>query len=73
MRGTAAAVVVIGLVFAILELGFWLGASFAIPGVLNRLGFVPVAAANLIAAVGVGLFLISTHRRDLIGRAGPQG
>jgi hypothetical protein len=65
--------IVIGLVFAILEVGFWLGASIAIPGVLERLGLVPVAVANLIAAVGVSLFLVSTHRRELIGRAGPKG
>ena len=57
--------VVIALVFAILELAFWLAASIAIPGVLGRLGVLPVAAANLIAAVGVALFLVSTHRPDL--------
>ena len=57
--------VVIALVFAILEAGFWFGASVAIPGVLERLGMVPVAIANLLAAVGVGLFIGSTHRADL--------
>jgi len=57
--------VVIALVFLILEVGFWLGASAAIPGVLDRLGVLPVAAANLLAAVGVGLFLVSTHRGHL--------
>jgi hypothetical protein len=59
---------VITVVFAILEIAFWLGASVAIPGVLDRLGVLPVAAANLIAAVGVGLFLVSTHRGHLWGR-----
>lgn len=58
---------VIGLVFAIIETVFWLGASVAIPGVLDRLGVLPVAAANLLAAVGVGLFLVSTHRGHLWG------
>lgn len=61
--------IAIALVFAILEVGFWLGASVAIPGVLERLGVVPVAAANLIAAVGVGLFLASTHRSEIWRRA----
>jgi hypothetical protein len=58
---------VIGLVFAIIETAFWVGASLAIPGVLDRLGVLPVAAANLLAAVGVGLFLVSTHRGHLWG------
>jgi len=63
--------IVIGLVFLILEVGFWLGASVAIPGVLQRLGVIEVAAANLLAAVGVGLFLVSTHRGHLWGLAKP--
>ena len=53
---------VIGLVFGIFEVGFWIAASVAIPGVLDRIGHLPVAAANLIAAVGVALFFIITHR-----------
>ncbi len=52
---------VIGVVFVVLELGFWIGASLRIPGVLERIGVLPVAAANLLAAVAIGLFL-STHR-----------
>ena len=59
--------VVIGLTFAIIETVFWIGASVAIPGVLDRLGLLPVAAANLFAAVGVGLFLGSEHRAHLWG------
>src|SRR5262245_27659293 len=59
---------VIGLVFAALELGFWNGASVVIPGVLERIGVLPVAAANLFAAVGVGLFLVTTHRPEVWGR-----
>ena len=66
-------ILVIALVFATLEVAFWVGASVAIPGVLDRLGLVPVAAANLVAAVGVGLFLVTTHRRDLMGRRRPKG
>jgi len=61
--------VVIALVFTIIEVAFWLAASVVAPGVLDRLGILPVAAANLIAAVGVALFLVSTHRPDLWRRA----
>lgn len=62
---------VIALVFVILEVVFWLGASVAIPGVLDRLGLLSVAAANLLAAVGVGVFIASTHRGHLWGRVKP--
>jgi hypothetical protein len=61
-------VLVIGLVFVVLEVLFWIGATVAIPGVLERLGMLPVAAANLLAAVGVGLFLVSTHRPEVWAR-----
>jgi hypothetical protein len=56
---------VIGFVFVALEAGFWIGSSVLIPGVLDRIGVLPVAIANLLAAVGVGLFLVSTHRPEL--------
>lgn len=56
---------VIALVFLVLEVGFWLAASVAIPGVLRRLGALPVAAANLLAATGIALFLAFTHRPEL--------
>ena len=59
---------VIGLVFVVIEALFWIGATVAIPGVLERLGMLPVAAANLLAAVGVGLFLVSTHRPEVWAR-----
>lgn len=58
-------VFVIGFVFLVLEAAFWLAATVAIPGVLGRLGALPVAAANLIAATGIALFLAFTHRPDL--------
>jgi len=64
-------VFVIGVVFVILEIAFWLGATVAIPGVLGRLGVLPVAAGNLLAAVGVGLYLAFTHRGHLWGPAKP--
>jgi hypothetical protein len=53
---------VIAFAFIVLELGFWLGTQLALPGVLMRIGVLPVAAANLLAAVGVGLFLVISHR-----------
>jgi hypothetical protein len=56
---------VIGLVFIILEAGFWLAASAVIPGVIERLGALQVAAANLFAAVGIAAFLVFTHRPDV--------
>ena len=56
---------IIGLVFVALEAGFWIGSSVVIPGVLERIGVLPVAIANLLAAVGIGLFLVSTHRPEL--------
>ena len=55
-------VLVVGLVFVALEVAFWLGASLLIPGVLERLGVLPVAIANLLAAVGIGMFLMSSHQ-----------
>jgi hypothetical protein len=64
--------VVIAVVFLILEIGFWVGASLAIPGVLQHLGVFPVAAANLLAAVGVGSYLAATHRGHLWGLAKPR-
>lgn len=56
---------VMALVFVVLEIGFWAGTTVAIPGVLERIGVLPVAAANLLAAAGVGLFLVSTHRPEV--------
>ena len=58
-------VVVIAVVFVVLEVAFWVGASLAIPGVIEALGPLAVAAANLLAAVGISLFLVFTHRPDL--------
>ena len=60
--------VVIGLVFLVLEVAFWIATTVLIPGVLERIGVLPVAIANLLSAVGIGLFLVSSHRRDLAAR-----
>jgi len=59
---------VIALAFVMLELGFWAAAAILIPGVMERIGIVPVATANLLAAVGIGLFLVSSHRPELWAR-----
>ena len=58
-------VMVMGVLFLVLEVGFWLAATVAIPGVIHRLGALPVAAANLLAALGIALFLAFTHRPEL--------
>lgn len=55
---------VIGMMFAILEIAFWLAASIALPHVIDRLGVVPVAVANLIAAIGVTVFFLIAHRPE---------
>jgi hypothetical protein len=65
-------VLVIGLLFAAIEIGFWIATSVLIPGVLVRIGVLPVAIANLLAAVGVGLFLYSSHQGDLWARVKRQ-
>ena len=48
--------------FAILEAGFLVVASLALPGVITRVGIVPVGVANLLAAGTVALFLVWSHR-----------
>lgn len=64
-------VLLIGLVFLLLQIGFWLAASVALPGVVERIGQAPIAAANLIAAIGVATFLAVTHRPRLWQREKP--
>jgi hypothetical protein len=56
---------VIGALFLVLEAGFWLAARVVFPGVLHRLGALPVAAANLLAATGIACFLAFSHRPEL--------
>lgn len=62
-------VLVIGIVFLLLEVGIWSFTAIAAPGVMERLGFVPVAVANLLAAVGIGVFLVISHRPEALRRA----
>ncbi len=52
-------------VFAVFEVGFFGAASVLLPGVIAWLGYGQVAAANLLAAATIGAFLISSHRPDL--------
>ena len=52
------------LLFLIIEGTFALGASLFLPGVVERLGALPVAAANLLTAGAIALFLLSSHRPE---------
>lgn len=58
-------VLVLLLLFAILEAGFAVSASLLMPGVIERLGAVQVVAVNLLAAGGMGLFLLSPYHYGL--------
>jgi hypothetical protein len=53
------------LIFGVFELAFFTAAATLLPGVLEYLGVVRVAVANLLAAGGIALFMVSTHRPDL--------
>lgn len=53
------------LLFLILEGGFLVGSYLAMPGVVSQLGMARVFTANLLAAVGMGIFLIRAHRPDV--------
>ena len=60
---------IVGLsIFALAEIGFFAAASLFLPGVIDRIGAVPIAVANLLAAAGIGLFLLSSHRPDVWSR-----
>jgi hypothetical protein len=48
--------------FVTFELGFTMLGAFAMPGVIARIGAVYIAAANLLAAGGMGLFFMATHQ-----------
>ena len=51
-------------VFMAIEWIFLVGAMFLLPGVITVLGFWRVAAANLLAAVGIAAFLWANHRPE---------
>lgn len=52
----------LGLLFALFEAAFALGAGIFMPGVTERVGALPIAVANLLAAGGMGLFFLGSHQ-----------
>jgi hypothetical protein len=52
-------------IFAIFEVGFFGAGTVLLPGVMAWLGYVSIAAANLLAAAAIGALLVSSHRPDL--------
>ncbi len=54
--------VVLLVLFAILEAGFLVVASLVLPGVIARVGIVPVGVANVLAAGTIALFFVWSHR-----------
>ena len=60
---------IVGLsIFALAEVAFFTAAGLFLPGVVDTVGAGRIGAANLLAAAGIGLFLLSSHRPDLWGR-----
>ena len=55
-------VVVLFVVFAILEAGFFFAAPAALPGVIASLGIARVGVANLLAAGTMALYFVLAHR-----------
>jgi len=55
-------VMVLVVLFAVIEVAFFVLAPLAMPGVIERLGIIRVAAANLLAAGSMGLFFVLSHR-----------
>lgn len=52
-------------IFAIFEVGAFGAGTILAPGVMAWLGYVQIAAANLLAAAAIGAFMVSSHRPDL--------
>jgi hypothetical protein len=50
------------LLFAVIEVAFFVVAPLAMPGVIERLGIARVGAANLLAAGTMALFFVCEHR-----------
>ncbi len=55
-------IVVLLLLFAILEVSFFVLFPLALPGVIERLGVVRVGVANLLAALSMAVFFMLSHR-----------
>ena len=56
------------LLFGVFEAGFVVTSAVVMPGVMARLGALPVAAANLLAAGSMGAYLLHEPRPGLFGR-----
>ena len=56
--------VVLLVLFAVLEVGFFLAASLALPGVIARVGVFTVGGANLLAAGLMVLFFVWSHNTE---------
>ncbi len=54
--------------FGIIGTGFFVVAPLALPGVVDVLGLGRVAAANLMAAIVLGLFFVLTHHAETRGK-----
>ena len=60
---------IVGLaIFALAEAAFFAAAGLFLPGVIDAVGAGWIGVANLLAAAGIGLFLLSGHRPDLWSR-----
>jgi hypothetical protein len=55
-------VILLGALFVLFESTFALATGVVLPGVAERIGPLYVAAANGLAAVGMGLFFIANHQ-----------
>jgi hypothetical protein len=54
--------VVLVVLFAVIEVTFLVAASIALPGVIARVGIVPVGIANLLAAGTIAVFFVWSHQ-----------
>jgi hypothetical protein len=52
-------------IFLLAEVAFFTAAALVLPGVVAVVGAGWIGAANLLAAAGIALFLVSSHRPDL--------
>lgn len=54
--------VILALLFILFEAAFASATAVFMPGIMERIGALHVAAANLLSAAGMGLFFLSAHR-----------
>ena len=60
--------IVLFVLFAIIEAGFFIIAPLALPGVVDVLGLARIASANLIAAIVLAGFFVVTHHAETRGK-----